>query len=209
MFLCCVFIQVTINHNNVDSRIERIDLNIKRLFQQNAFVYWLRMMTSSNGNIFRVTGPLCGEFTDHRWIPLTTQQGQWRGALMFSLICVWINDWANNREAGELRRHRGNYDVTVMDSTRARSFHSRGGVTKAPLKILISQNHYLNLLIMIILTGAAKRWRQISNINVKFLNAFGYQCLKKNWANNRTQETVWHEQCIVYNNYQLINNIFG
>ena len=29
------------------------------------------MMTSSNGSIFRVTGPLCGEFTGHRWIPLT------------------------------------------------------------------------------------------------------------------------------------------
>ena len=29
------------------------------------------MMTSSNGNIFRVTGPLCGEFTGHQWIPLT------------------------------------------------------------------------------------------------------------------------------------------
>ena len=29
------------------------------------------MMTSSNGNIFRVTGPLCGEFTGLRWIPLT------------------------------------------------------------------------------------------------------------------------------------------
>ena len=29
------------------------------------------MMTSSNGNMFRVTGPLCGEFTGHRWIPLT------------------------------------------------------------------------------------------------------------------------------------------
>ena len=29
------------------------------------------MMTSSNGNIFRVTGPLCGEFTGHRSIPLT------------------------------------------------------------------------------------------------------------------------------------------
>ena len=26
------------------------------------------MMTSSNGNIFRVTGHLCGEFTGHRWI---------------------------------------------------------------------------------------------------------------------------------------------
>ena len=32
---------------------------------------WLIMMTSSNGNIFCVTGPLCGEFTGHRWIPLT------------------------------------------------------------------------------------------------------------------------------------------
>ena len=31
----------------------------------------LNMMTSSNGNIFHVTGPLYGEFTGHRWIPLT------------------------------------------------------------------------------------------------------------------------------------------
>ena len=28
-------------------------------------------MTTSNGNIFRVTGPLWGESTGHRWIPLT------------------------------------------------------------------------------------------------------------------------------------------
>ena len=42
------------------------------------FSHWHRMtpsifvssvMTSSNGNIFRVTGHLCGEFTCHRWIP--------------------------------------------------------------------------------------------------------------------------------------------
>ena len=32
---------------------------------------WIFMMTSWNGNIFHVTGPLCGEFTGHRWIPLT------------------------------------------------------------------------------------------------------------------------------------------
>ena len=41
-------------------------------------------------------------------------KSQWRGALMFSLICVWINDWVNNRETGDLRRHRGHYDVNVM-----------------------------------------------------------------------------------------------
>ena len=33
---------------------------------------------------------------------------------MFSLICVWINDWVNNREAGDLRRYRAHYDVIVM-----------------------------------------------------------------------------------------------
>ena len=36
---------------------------------------WYTMMTSSNGNIFRVTGPLCGEFTGHRWIPRTKVSG--------------------------------------------------------------------------------------------------------------------------------------
>ena len=70
------------------------------------------MVTSSNGNNFRVTGPLWGESTGYRWIPLT--KGQWRGALMFSLICDWTNGWANNRGAGDLRRHRANHDVTVM-----------------------------------------------------------------------------------------------
>ena len=41
-------------------------------------------------------------------------KGQWRGALMFSVICARINGWVNNREAGDLRRHRTHYDVTVM-----------------------------------------------------------------------------------------------
>ena len=52
---------------------------------------YANMMTSSNGNIFSVTGPLCGEFIGHLWIP--PYKGQWRGALMFSLICAWTNGW--------------------------------------------------------------------------------------------------------------------
>ena len=35
-------------------------------------------------------------------------------ALMFSLICAWINGWVNNREADDLRRHRAHYDVIEM-----------------------------------------------------------------------------------------------
>ena len=41
-------------------------------------------------------------------------KGQWRGALVFSLICTRINGWVNNDEAGDLRRNHAHYDVTVM-----------------------------------------------------------------------------------------------
>ena len=72
----------------------------------------MRMMTSSNGNIFRVTGPLCGEFTGSGEFPAQMP------ITVFSFICVWINDWVNNREAGDLRRHRGHCDVNVMGCAR-------------------------------------------------------------------------------------------
>ena len=49
--------------------------------------------------------PVTGEFP---------HKGQWRGALMFSLICAWKNGWVNNREAGALRRQCAHYDVIVM-----------------------------------------------------------------------------------------------
>ena len=65
-------------------------------------------MTLSNGNIFRVTIPLWGESTGHRWI--LHHKTQWRGALVISLICAWTN----NTDAGDVRRHRAHYDVTVM-----------------------------------------------------------------------------------------------
>ena len=42
-------------------------------------------------------------------------KGQWRGALMFLLICAWIHGCANNCGAGNSRRHRAHYDVTVMN----------------------------------------------------------------------------------------------
>ena len=50
----------------------------------------------------------------HRSPVNSPHKGQWRGALIFSLICVRINGWVNNRDAGDLRRHHSHYDVTVM-----------------------------------------------------------------------------------------------
>ena len=65
---------------------------------------WI-MMTSSNVHIFRVTGPLCGEFAGHRWIRLTKASDT-------ELRCfLWINGWVNN---GDLRRRHAHYDASVM-----------------------------------------------------------------------------------------------
>ena len=48
-------------------------------------------------------------------LPLNSpHKRQWHGALMFSLICAWLNCWANNRDASDLRHHPAYCDVTVM-----------------------------------------------------------------------------------------------
>ena len=71
------------------------------------------MTTSSNGNISALLA-ICA-----RNSPVTDEYshiGQWRGALMFSLICAWLNGWVNNGEAGDLGRHITHYDVIVMSA---------------------------------------------------------------------------------------------
>ena len=50
----------------------------------------------------------------HRSPVNSSLKGQWREALMFSLICAWINGWVKNWDTGDLRRHGAHYDVTVM-----------------------------------------------------------------------------------------------
>ena len=69
-------------------------------------------MISSNGSIFRITGPLWGESTGHRWILLTKA----------SEVELWCFLWSvpeqtveqPNRDTGDLRRRHAHYDVTVI-----------------------------------------------------------------------------------------------
>ena len=51
-------------------------------------------------------------------------KGQWRGALVFSLICTWINDWVNTPEAGDFRRNCAHYSVTVVFLNNMLIYHS-------------------------------------------------------------------------------------
>ena len=53
----------------------------------------------------------------HRSPVNSPQKGQWRVALVFSLICAWTNGWVNIRDVGDLRRHGAYYDVIIMDVT--------------------------------------------------------------------------------------------
>ena len=50
----------------------------------------------------------------HRSPVNSPHKGQWHGALMFSLICAWINGSVNTHQVGHLRRHHAHYYVMVM-----------------------------------------------------------------------------------------------
>ena len=105
MSLCslifCDFIMILPQFVNVDHRKSR-------------FLFPPMMITSSNGSIIRDLA-LCDLVRGIHWSPVNSpHKGQWHRALMFSLICAWRNGWVKNREAGDLRRRRAHYDVTVM-----------------------------------------------------------------------------------------------
>ena len=53
-------------------------------FSSNPSTVPMVMMTSSNENIFRVTGHLCGKFTGPRWIPLTKASDAERWCFLWS-----------------------------------------------------------------------------------------------------------------------------
>ena len=129
--ILCHIVQISLHsvfYNNLRSR---------RSFWMTSSESPLGMMTPSNGNIFRVLGHLCGEFTGDRWIPRTN--GQWHGTLMFSLISAWIDGWVNNGEADDLRRYRAYHDVTVM----CKIFHREHAcvTVHSPLCLMMAQHH--------------------------------------------------------------------
>ena len=60
------------------------------------------------------SAPLAYCVGNHRSPVDSPHKGQWRRALMFSFSWAWTNGWVNIRKAGDLRRHRAHYGVTVM-----------------------------------------------------------------------------------------------
>ena len=100
----------------------------------------------------------------HRSPVNSLHKGQWRGVLMISLIGAWINDRVNNREAGDLRRHRAYDNIIVMvrkhiDDCKCPSFCM-----------------YLRPLLTLIPTWLSKhiQYNMLSEINYPFPNFNGF-----------------------------------
>ena len=92
------------------------------------FLSWLSLKTMASWwrhqmEAFSALLALCAG--NHRSPVNSPHKGQWRGALIFSLICAWINAWVNNREAGDYRRHRAPYDVIVIFSLQRYSISNK------------------------------------------------------------------------------------
>ena len=103
---------------------------------------WHGMMTSSNGSIFRVTGPLCGEFTGPGEFP--AQRPVTRSFDVFFDLRL-NKDWVNNRETGDLRRHRGHCDVNVMENSLR--FSVCGDFTRKPLTNVTDVERWVSWLV--------------------------------------------------------------
>ena len=123
-------------------------------------------------------------------------KGQWRGALVFSLICAWTNRWVNNWDPGDLRRHRAHYDVTVMVAVRKRSIGSKTAIFLSrvilkfdrwpwktighPFYVASFHSHQRTL------TGVTVRKRPILGQNRRFFQSCDLEIwrmtLKNNWA---------------------------
>ena len=82
----------------------------------------------------------------HRSPVNSLHKGQWRGALMFSLIYARITGWVKTGEAGHLRCHFAHYDVIVMrhisqEASRGSPAYHHG----QNMKYLLWAGHWFNI----------------------------------------------------------------
>ena len=140
----------------------------------------------------------------HRSLVNSPHKGQWRGALIFSLICTWINGWVNNRKAGNLRCHHAHYDVTVL------CFHAimkieRIIVLRKLLTLKTKGRQFYNFVV----TGGTVSCQNdnlrctnnnsaISNYKFVKLTTFCFQCD----ANSSWIRHIWAKQVIQHLNFK-------
>ena len=104
---------------------------------------------------------------------------------VFTLICAWTTGWAKNRDAGNFRRHRAQYDVTVMS-------HSKRTFAKLSVLIPLINKLYISVVTPHINTVSIVAAKHIL-VGPRGLQVTPSHVQKKlNTYKNRTEtETVW------------------
>ena len=119
-------------------------------------------------------------------------KGQCRGSLMLPLICAWTNGWANNREAGDLRRYGAYYEVIVMLNEDV-SIHYIAFVMKTTADVVVMDHtpgtHATPAILWVLCRILPLRWMrfhipcymngQIIKINIFYRNTCDDSCLIK------------------------------
>ena len=114
--LICIMLKANMILSESDCRVHILDLNLHVIAKR----IGATLIAHNHDDVikwkyFPRYWPFVREI--HRSPVNFPHKGQWRGALMFTLICARMNGWVNNREAGDLRRYLAHYDVIVMRSS--------------------------------------------------------------------------------------------
>ena len=151
------------------------------------------MMTSSNENIFCVTGHLCREITGHRCIPCT-KANDMKFDVFFDLR---LNKrLSKNGEADDFKRHRSHYDVIVMSKCMLRwrwsALSKRNNIkTSFLFRIISTTNSCDNATRYIILISRmviVSEWCQMASYNMAiFITGNGFSLIRRKvftWTND-------------------------
>ena len=135
--IAIIMVQITLHPISRPSG-ERLDilrvLSLTKVLRLSWYILTVILLDREITGVYRIVQRLNDKFGPHddvikwkyfpRYWPFVREihrspvnfphKGQWRGALMFTLICARKNGWVNNGEAGDLRRYLAHYDVIVM-----------------------------------------------------------------------------------------------
>ena len=132
-----------------------------------------------NGNIFRVTGPLCGEFTDHRWI------------VSQSPVARLFDIFFDSREAGDLKRHRAHYNVSVMTICYVAMFRRADITLYIGTPIKVAANVFKN------------KHRDHTGYGLSQWEGALHNNASSHWPSPYRERSLWQQQMKCVGNFQL------
>ena len=127
-------------------------------------------------------------------------KGQWRGALLFSLICTQINGWVNNHKAGDLRRHGGHYEVTVIPASMCSISALTLLLLKPEYSVRTRSAPWLLMTWLLVSPGHQQQWYWLCMINVHVSYTEGLDpTISHHWASPKfkSNERYFRSRCIV------------